>query len=767
MSLPLRYGCRTIGIILAIVLCLSLFAGFGSVGARAATPSSSSPDAGPAVTNSTKMGTAMNATPIDPRLEGANGEITVIVQFEASPSNTSDTATYSARRVHANATQAAFTQYANSTDGIELKRTFWITNAAVVTVDTDRVPLAELARRDEVRRIHADETEAIPTSPGNRTKTGVSGPPSDERYTDGLTQINAPSAWNTFHTKGDGVSVAVLDSGVDASHPDLEVSAWTDFGDDPSKTPVAYDEHGTHVSGIVGGGNASGTHIGVVPNATLLHGAVMTDCQNGRCVGYERDIIAGIEWAIEEGADVIVLSLGWKGYSVPLIDAIENANDAGTVVVASVGNHGEGTSTSPGNIYGAVSVGAVDESASVPTFSGGERIDTRDTWGTKAQDTWPNSYVVPTIVAPGVDVKSTVPGGEYDTKSGTSMAAPHVAGAAALVQSATAADLKPNDIITALANTATTPSGNGTTDSRYGHGIVNAYGAIDAVGTHGTLKGTVVNTVTGTPLANASVTVRTGYGTRLRTTTGPDGTFTFTGLWGDREYVLSVERTGYESTTVRRFVPANKTSTSTVSLAGDSSIEVTLTDNRFNTGIEHGTVSAVGPVGRYPGVHTGNGTYRIDTVPSVGEYELHADGPGYRERERPVSMTSPDRLVESFAMQGDSTLEITVETEGGTPIENASVSIERPSGLAFQPANRTDENGTLEVAVPGTGEHYTIEVSAADFETTVIDTGTVTERSSETVTVSLSDTSAPMPGFGALAAAVAVSAAGVARFVRV
>ncbi|MFC4438889.1 MULTISPECIES: S8 family serine peptidase [Natrialbaceae] len=701
-------------------------------------------------------------TPIDPSLDDASGEVAVLVRFEDDSSDPIDDP--AARPKDAGTSHRPFQEYANATDEITLERQFWITNAALVTVDTDRVALAELANIEAVTAIRADSEITVSTANGARG-AGDDGNSSNGSYAPGLEQSNVPAAWDTYRTRGEGASVAVLDSGVDESHPDLEVAKWNDFGDSPAAEPTAYDDHGTHVSGVVAGGNESGTQIGVAPDADLYHGAVMTDCRRDRCVGYERHILAGIEWAVEEEADVIVMSLGWNGYSPAMIDAIENANDAGTVVVASSGNRGEGNSTSPGNVYDAVSVGAVDESGSVPDFSGGETIETRDVWGSDAPDRWPASYTVPTVVAPGVDVESAIPGGGYETKRGTSMAAPYVGGTAALVQSATATGLGPDKLESALIESATVPD-DGQGDVRYGHGVVDAAAAIDAAGEHATLEGTVSDTVTGDPLANASVVSAAADGTERETTTESDGSFEFVGLRGDRAYDVTVERDGYESKTETTRVPADETTRTDVSLAGDASIAVTLTDAQFGDDLETATVVADGTRGTYSAEYVGDGTYRIEHVPGVGEYSLRADAPGYVERERVVTAGARDRLTESFELQGDATLELSVETEAGEPVENASVTLERSSGSALEPDERTDENGTLTAVVAGTDESYSIEVSAPEFETTVVESGAVGTGSTGAITVSLSDTRGSVSHLGALAATFALVAGGVARLAR-
>jgi serine protease AprX len=226
------------------------------------------------------------------------------------------------RQADVAATQQAFDTYANATDGVRVEESFWITNAAVAQVETDRAALDELVDVDGVEAIRADGAVAPDGPETTGSDTEASSTPNAaateaSAHTDSLGQIRAGTAWETYRTRGEESSIAVLDSGVDGAHPDLDVEKWNDFGDEPAPEPVAYDDHGTHVSGTAAGGADGGTHIGVAPDADLYHGAVMTDCDDDGCVGYDRTIIAGIEWAVEEDADVELTGIdGDRTYDV-------------------------------------------------------------------------------------------------------------------------------------------------------------------------------------------------------------------------------------------------------------------------------------------------------------------------------------------------------------------------------------------------------------------------------------------------------------------
>lgn len=246
-----------------------------------------------------------------------------------------------------------------------------------------------------------------------------------------VAQIGAPTAWEAGFD-GTGVTVAVLDTGVDADHPDLtgRVVAEQDFTGSPS-TDDKFG-HGTHVAATIAGtGDASdGLRPGVAPGAALISGKVLGDDGTGSLSG----VIAGMEWATETGADVVNMSLGSgpSDGSDPLSLAVnELTATTGTLFVVSAGNDGPGASTvgSPGSADAALTVGAVDRDESIAEFSSrGPRLG--------------DLAVKPDITAPGVGIVAARAAGTalgtpvddlYTSASGTSMAAPHVAGAAALL----------------------------------------------------------------------------------------------------------------------------------------------------------------------------------------------------------------------------------------------------------------------------------------------------------------------------------------------
>jgi subtilisin family serine protease len=255
----------------------------------------------------------------------------------------------------------------------------------------------------------------------------------------GLAKTGAMAAWGAFGARGNGALIAVLDTGVDANHPDLKgkIAGFAEFGETgglvTDKLTDAYDsdEHGTHCAGIIAGGNASGRWIGMAPEAKVLAGLVLKDGS-----GTDAQILAGMEWAVKKGAQVISMSLGGLRFSADVLDTytrtIINANRMGVPVVVAVGNEGSQTSGSPGNDYFAFTVGATDVNDWAAGFSGG-RTQVFSTSRYVDPKYLPLVYSKPEISAPGVDIYSSIPKGKWAAWNGTSMATPHVAGAMALL----------------------------------------------------------------------------------------------------------------------------------------------------------------------------------------------------------------------------------------------------------------------------------------------------------------------------------------------
>lgn len=236
-----------------------------------------------------------------------------------------------------------------------------------------------------------------------------------------LDNINAPYAWsqssNFSGVTGKGATIAIIDTGVDLDHPEFQGRIITGY-DFVDKDERANDGngHGTHVAGTIGGANDGVGVTGVAPDASIMPIRVLGD--DG--FGLTSDIIAGIYWATNNGADVINLSLGGDRPSRAMSDAIAYASNKGSVVVMAAGNSGEQTTGYPAAyaVSHGIAVGAANKSKDIADFSNRA-----------------GSTTLEYVTAPGVNIYSAIPGGGYDSFSGTSMAAPHVSGLAGLLKS--------------------------------------------------------------------------------------------------------------------------------------------------------------------------------------------------------------------------------------------------------------------------------------------------------------------------------------------
>ncbi|MCS0674085.1 S8 family peptidase [Cytobacillus firmus] len=234
----------------------------------------------------------------------------------------------------------------------------------------------------------------------------------------GVDLIQAPKMWN--ETKGKGIKIAVLDTGCDLSHADLKdrITGGRNFTDDDNSDPNIfkdYNGHGTHVAGTIAAHENDAGVIGVAPEADLLIVKVLNKDGSGQ---YEW-IINGIHYAIEQNADIISMSLGGPADVPELHDAIKAAVKKNILVVCAAGNEGDGDDSTdefayPGCYNEVISVGAINLERDSSEFT--------------------NSHNEIDLVAPGEEILSTFLNGKYATLSGTSMAAPHVSGALALIK---------------------------------------------------------------------------------------------------------------------------------------------------------------------------------------------------------------------------------------------------------------------------------------------------------------------------------------------
>ncbi|MEK7540346.1 MAG: S8 family serine peptidase, partial [Patescibacteria group bacterium] len=303
----------------------------------------------------------------------------------------------------------------------------------------------------------------------------------------GFTEVNAGTAASTNGATGSGKIVAVVDTGVDYNHEDLDANNWVNsdevdgdnddddgngYADDvygydfigsmytavtPDSDPQDEHGHGTHVSGTIAAENNTTGVRGIAPSATIMPVKVLD--ANG--IGWDSNIADGIRYAADNGADIINLSLGSSASSHTLSAAVDYAQTNGVLVVAAAGNSGTFTGGAyPAQYSNVVSVAASDEDGYKTYWSNWGKVD---------------------VIAPGDEILSTYPGNKYVKMSGTSMASPHAAGVAALIAQDSALTNNPRAIRHVLETTAADFG------TQTGPDYVAGQGMLDALAATGTL----------------------------------------------------------------------------------------------------------------------------------------------------------------------------------------------------------------------------------------------------------------------------------------
>lgn len=326
-------------------------------------------------------------------------------------------------------------------NGGTVKHSFWIVPAVAA-----RVPLKAIAALQNNPNVDVVEPDGIVWA--------------DDLELDNVWGVKRIGA-GIVHAEGftgTGVKVAVLDTGIDYNHPDLAalVAGGWDFVNNDAY-PMDDHSHGTHIAGTIAAIDNDAGVVGVAPNVQLYAVKVLNSSGSGSW----STIIAGIQWCVQNGIHVTNNSYG--GTSNPgstVQQAYDNAYAAGVVMVASAGNSGTSagdtnTVNYPGGFNSVIAVGATTSS------------DTRPSWSSTGPQV--------ELAAPGNSIYSTMPGGGYGSKSGTSMACPHVVGAAAQVMGAGVTN--PADVRQVLAAT-TVDLGSAGWDSWYGFGLVDVPAAI-------------------------------------------------------------------------------------------------------------------------------------------------------------------------------------------------------------------------------------------------------------------------------------------------
>ncbi|QSB13012.1 S8 family serine peptidase [Natronosporangium hydrolyticum] len=534
-------------------------------------------------------------------------------------------------------------------------RSFWATNA--IYVHDGSPALAErFAERTEVAGLYAPvEYEAVQPELG----TDAGAAPAVEW---GVTNINADQAWDEFNTRGEGIVVANIDTGVQYDHPALVDKYrgnlgdgtfdhnynWFDSDGHCADGPCDRRDHGTHVMGTMVG-STDEHRFGIAPGATWI-------TTNGCCPN-DATLIASGEWLLEPtdlngenpdaGMRPHLINNSW-GTTNPttedpfMEDVIEAWDASGILSIFSNGNHGVRgceSSGAPGSRSLTYSVGAYDVN---------DRIADGSSRGPGQDGT-----VKPNISAPGVGIFSSVPEDDYDTIGGTSMAAPHVSGAVALLWSAAPALVGDTATTRALLDQTAVDTEDlqcGGTPERnnvYGEGRLDALALLRSapVGLAGTLTGTVTDAETGDPVAGA--VVATDSEPVRETVTDPDGGYMLRLSEGD--YTITTTHFGHLDGTADVTIAANETTTADFSLTTAPLVAVSglVRDGSDQGWPLYAQVSVAGrdELTTYSDPFTGR--YRLQ-VPADASYTLEVtpEYAGYETLERTVEVGSGNQTVD-------------------------------------------------------------------------------------------------------------------------
>jgi len=399
----------------------------------------------------------------------------------------------------ASAAQPQIVEYLNKLKSqglVEDFKCFWIGN--IIRVDAYQSVVGQIAKRDDVLRIYPNYgIELIdPVDEGFVSESSYNG---DVEI--GVEAIRAPEVWEELGITGEGVLVATIDTGVDGNHPAL-ADRWAGVADpryeghpewawyDPyagqNDFPYDYNGHGTHTMGTVCGGEP-GDQIGVAPGALWISAGAID--RGGGIPQTVADAIASFEWMIDPDGDPetnwdvpdvcsnswgLTTSHGYQPCDETFWCYLDACEAAGMVIIFSAGNEGYSGLRRPADRatddYRTFAVAAVD--ANDPDWPIADFSSRGPTYCTPTGD----EAIKPDIAAPGVDVRSSIPGGGYGTKSGTSMASPHVNGVVALMREASP-NIGVEEIKEIIYQTAYDLGDEGE-DNDYGWGMIDAYEAV-------------------------------------------------------------------------------------------------------------------------------------------------------------------------------------------------------------------------------------------------------------------------------------------------
>lgn len=409
--------------------------------------------------------------------------------------------------------QASLLAELNQQPSVRLIRSLWINNSVVIETSPEYAQI--LANHPDIRAVVPDSHNRYLTFPQQpqRLPNGCLSCAASW----GVIQVRARQVWAGLGIDGAGVTVGIMDSGVDWTHPDLvgsyrggagdHAGNWLDIvGDNPE--PIDPFGHGTHVAGTAAGQNG----IGVAPGSQWI--AVRVFDEQG--LAYNSDIHLGFQWLLapngqpELAPEVVNGSWGGSGESLEFWADVALLRSAGILPVFAAGNYGSYAEslTSPAAYDNSLAVGASD-------------MDDQLAWFSSRGPSFLTEQLKPELVAPGANIWSALPNSEYGLYSGTSMAAPHVAGTVALLLSANP-NLSPSQLTQILTSTAQPMT---ETHPNYdsGWGRLDSYAAVASQWQGGGVAGTIFSN--NQPIAHTPITLTTPSGISLPFQTDENGQF--------------------------------------------------------------------------------------------------------------------------------------------------------------------------------------------------------------------------------------------------
>jgi hypothetical protein len=543
---------------------------------------------------------------------------------------------------------------------------YWISNMMVVQGTKEAI--AQIAARPDVDLIEPNFTAELmdPVAmeiPQLDNDQPVGDGPRGIGVTPGLRAIRAPEVWHQLGYNGAGRLIGGLDTGVDGNHPALQTrwrgyqgahpwqDCWLDLLGTGTTSPVDTYGHGTHTMGTMCGlGAATNDTVGVSWGAKWI---ACNAINQGVGSAFDNDVITAFQWfsdpdgnpnTVDDVPDIVQNSWrinegfgsGYQDCDSRWWNAIDGCEAAGVVLTFSAGNEGPGSQTigSPPDrattLYNAFSVGAVDATS----YSWPYPIASFSSRGPTGCNVSAEFKIKPEVVAPGVNVYSSVPGGGYDGNwSGTSMAGPHVAGVVALMRQANP-NLSVTDIKRILMETARDESPAGE-DNTYGWGFLDAYNAVvQATVGFGEIDGHVTNsTWGGGPIQGATVKLLE-IGTQYTT----DANGYYSGSAPVSTYSIVASHPEFRADTVQVTLVANQLTSQDFALIDDHGPTITNVSNQvtqphpfpvpiFATVTDPSTVTGAVLHFRV----NGNGWMTIPMTPTIGSLftaTLNAYSPG-------------------------------------------------------------------------------------------------------------------------------------------